>query len=181
MLYYSSKPHAPMKTLCLLLSAPEILPYIVRSYLLDDGGPDNDIWENTEEIQTMLDLPISEFAERADAGTVPEDFYCEDAIEWLPHDELHVCESDAVDFSPIPRLIPPGVEFPGGKNQPNRFSYLDGTVYFSKNSPVSSAIPATRTAPSLLRRLRHFWLSLGWTCRMIFRIWKVIGTVQPYD
>ena len=181
MLYYSSKPHAPMKTLCLLLSAPEILPYIVRSYLLDDGGPDNDIWENTEEIQTMLDLPISEFAERADAGTVPEDFYCEDAIEWLPHDELYVCESDAVDFSPIPRLIPPGVEFPGGKNQPNRFSYLDGTVYFFKKKPSNLGDTSYKDGTELIEEAKAFLAELRVDLPDDFPYWKVIGTVQPYD
>lgn len=182
MLDFSSKPHPPINTLCLILSAPEILPYIVRSSLLKDGEVDGDIFENAEEILAALDLPLDEFEEEAGAGALPEDFFDSSAAEEFSDTERCFWMDGEINFLPIPRLIPPGAQNPSDKAWFAKYNHLDTLVYFFQKQPcIFSDEPSYKDGDELIAAAKAFLAEIGVEMPEDFPYWKVIGTVQPYD
>lgn len=177
---FSSEPYVLENTLCLLLSAPEIVPYIVRSLLLKDGKVDGDIFKNPEEIQAALDLPISEFVEKVSAGALPEDFFDSSAAEEFSDTERCFWMDGGINFRPIPRLIPPNAESPSNQEWSAKFNNLDTLAYFFQKQPcIFSDEPSYKDGGELVDEAKAFLAELGVEVPEDFPYWKVIGTVQP--
>ena len=173
------KPHPPINTLCLFLSVPEILPYIVRSSLLKDGEVDGDIFENAEEILAALDLPLDEFEEEASAGVLPEDFFDGSAAEEFSDTERCFWLGGEINFRPIPRLIPPGAQNTNGEAWFAKYDYLDILAYFFQKQPcIFSDEPSYKDGDELIAEAKAFLAKIGVEMPEDFPYWKVIGTIQ---
>lgn len=166
---------------CCLASSKYLLPYFVRSRLLDSNQPYDD-----PDVREALSLSLQEFSDRVEDRSLPDDFYNEDTVELQDDTRFYIETNFDGAFALLKELVPPGVQLESADpeyydNWCNEIFCGDAWVYtipLRHQASIFAASPLYDNKEAVLKEVKTALTDAKVELPDNFAYWRVVGRLE---